>query len=133
MTVPTVPNWIAKAVVTNSGRTAAYPITGWRATRTQVIVSTEREQEIRFRLSDLREVGRDRYSPSAYHLVPPTDARLHAAARRRKLNAARGEVLWTVKKVRLQDSIDDLDLALAKLEAVRQAVVKAQASLTDLS
>jgi len=128
-----VPNWIANAIVTNRARTFAEPITGWRATKTQVIVSTASHQERRFRLDDLSEVGVDRYDPRRLTLVAPDDAELAAAARRRKLNEARGEVLWAVEKVRLQDGTDDLDLVLSKLETVRQAVVKAQAMLADLS
>jgi hypothetical protein len=134
MTEPTVPNWIAKAIVTDSRRSVAHAIRpGWRATRTQVIVSTEHEQEIRFRLGDLREVGKDRYSPNTYYLVPPTDAKLLAAEQRRALDRARNGALDAVEKARLQDGTDDLDSVLAKLETVRQAVVKAQASLADLS
>jgi hypothetical protein len=129
----TVPNWIANAVVTNRRRTVVQPITGWRATKTQVVVSCASRQEIRFRLDDLSEFGKDQYDSARLLLVAPDDAELAHAARRRKLNHARGEVLWAIEKTRLRGGTDDLDAVLTDLETIRQAVVTAQASLADLS
>lgn len=130
--MPTVPNWIAKAIVTDPQRLVSYPITSWRATKTQVVVSTATQQEIRFRLDGLTEVGKDRYNPSRYELVAPDDARLAAAQRRAVLDNARVKVMWTVEKVRLQDSRVEIDELLTKLETIRQAVVRAQASLAKV-
>lgn len=138
-TGPSVPNWIAKAVIVTPSRfghaaLTTTPIKSWRATKTQVVVETENGRERRFYLDGLVEVGSPKAHPMLYpHLAPPDSKEVVAGERGRKMTDARHLVLGAIERVRLQDSTEDLDLVLTKLEAVRQAVLQAQASLAHLS
>lgn len=134
--MPTVPNWIAKAVVltpTFMGPDIIQPTTHWRATNTQVIVQTgPGSGDLRFYLDTLTKVGSSKRALSSPRLVPPDHPAVITARREQTVAAARHAVLDEVAKQRLQDSSDDAEAAVAKLSAIRDAVDKALASLAEV-
>lgn len=133
--MPTVPNWIAKAVIYTPGygttNGSVTPILSWRATNTQVVVEVMRRGvrvERRFRLDKLTEVGQS----SSHHLprlMPPDASEVLAVQERVVVNQARSMVLNEVATQRLVDSSASADAVLTKLLAVQDAVNKAIASL----
>jgi len=137
--MPTVPNWIPRAVVYVPGYgttpARAYPITDWRATRTQVVVTYKargREIEGRFRLADLRGVSdRDRHT----YLLAPDDPRVIEARRAAKLESVLANLTTTALADRpgTPASPDRDAEAIARYAtALRDAATKALAELEPL-
>jgi hypothetical protein len=136
----TVPNWIAKAVIYESldyGRRArVIPTTGWRATKTQVIVTYDGPRgpsERRFRLADLREVR----SQNAWHgnlasLADPSEDRVVEA----RAEMVRSSAVATLKKViedtRLDASAMDAEALVLAIGRIQRAATKALAALADV-
>ena len=137
-TGPSVPNWIAKAVIVEpdryGDRATVTPVVEWRATKTQVIVRTSPTgPEQRFYLDSLTKVGRPRYFPQhRTHLAPPDNAEVLGHRRTAAVRAARSRVLDVVTSQRLQDSTTDPAALATKLLALRSAVDQALASLSGL-
>jgi len=135
MSSPTVPNWIAKAVVYVPGYTgggAIQPTTDWRATKTQVIV-TVGGRDRRFYLDTLTEVGSgNRHSTHATRLLPADAPEVLAAIRDAQVRAARNAVFLAVEKARLQDSKKGAEETLRALDSIIAAATKAMASLTEV-
>lgn len=128
MPEPTVPNWIAKAVILYSD--AAVPICEWRCTRTQVVVrTTPTGPERRFRLDDLREVGNGWTAP---RLAAPDDPRVLGVQKAAIIRKASSHVWGVIVQQRMQDSTNDAAAAAAKLLALRSAVDQALASLSEV-
>lgn len=127
----TVPNWIAKAVILNPRTGTVEPIVEWRATKTQVIVRTDkRGPERRFRLEDLAQLGESRGFPGiAIRLAAPNDPAVVAARRARAADRARGAVMLFVETQRLQDGRQDAGMVADKLIAIRDEVTLALAEL----
>lgn len=136
MFMPTVPNWIAKAVIVTpslSGDTIT-PIVGWRATGTQVIVRTSpRAPERRFYLDGLALVGQPKsFREQRIRLEPPDAPVVVRARRERVVGSARDHVIITIEKQRLQDRSTDAAETAAKLLALRTAVDQALAALAEV-
>lgn len=132
-TGPSVPNWIARAFIFSpypSGGGTLTAVASWRPTRTQVVVTDAGGRERRFRLNDLKEMGRHWPCP---RLVAPDDPQVLAVQEERATSHALAHLALAIEKQRLQDSGQTLDQAIAKLEAVRMAATEALASLADLS
>lgn len=130
-TGPSVPNWIAKAVILTpsySGPASIMKMTGWRATRTQVVVRTERGER-RFYLDGLTEVGDKNFGLMKTRLAAPNDPQAIAARRQRVVNGVLGSVLTTVNELRLQDSEQTPEAAFVKLTRLQLVVNKAMADL----
>jgi hypothetical protein len=129
-----VPNWIAKAVILTpsyGGHIRTAKTTGWRATRTQVIVNTK-SGERRFRLDTLTEVGDPHYGSMRTRLAEPSDPEIVAARSKGIISAARGDVQLAVERARLQDSGKTAEETTAALLAIRDTVNAALASLTEV-
>ncbi len=120
--MPSVPNWIPRAVIYGRWGTVT-PITGYRATRTQVVVTTAGNRERRFRLDNLHEVGRPHYGADV--LMAPDNPRVVAALRKAAISDARYVVISAVESARMQDITEDGEAALAALFTIRAAVDKA--------
>jgi len=105
----TVPSWIANAVAIKhsfgiSGG-SAYRVTGWRATKTRVMVTLEghwSRNEIAFRLDDLREVGKSSYE--ALCLFPPDAPEVVEATRKQTIRRAVASVKAKMSNTRLDAS-----------------------------
>jgi hypothetical protein len=127
-----VPNWIAKGYVyvrpRGLGPGRVYPITSWRATTTQVIVTAEGMRgEARFRLDRLREVGQ-RDNPLT--LVAPTDERVAEVQRAITVNNAVGTLKAAMdERIQADMGVEELVLTIGR---VQRAATKALAGLADL-
>jgi hypothetical protein len=136
----TVPNWIAKAVIYESldyGRRArVIPTTGWRATKTQVIVTYDGPRgpsERRFRLADLREVhSRTAWDSNLAVLADPSEDRVMQA----RVEMTRSSAVATLKSViadtRLDASAMDAEALVVAIGRIQRAATKALADLADL-
>jgi hypothetical protein len=130
-----VPNWIAKAVIFRPTRSEFAEITattGWRATRTQVIVTVDGPRgpvERRFRLDSLTEVGYPRYDRTAPQLKAPDALPVVEALKADVVYNARVTVLMALDGLRLQDSGQSAEVVAAKLAKLADAVNKALAEI----
>jgi hypothetical protein len=134
--MPTVPNWIAKAVIFTPNRRldggTVQPIAGWRATKTQVIV-TAGGRERRFYLDSLTEVGQPKdFVQLRTRLLPPDAPEVAEARRVQVIAAASAAVVAEVDRQRFQDTHTDAGAMMSKLDAVRDVVTKAIASLAEV-
>lgn len=128
-----VPTWIGKAVIYTERYGTSAPtvtaITGWRATKTQVVVFTKGRDggsvERRFSLERLTEIGRSKYDYRTPKLVPSDDERVIAAHQQREVSRALSHVLSAVTGARLQDSRTDPEDAVKKLFSLRVAIDEA--------
>lgn len=134
--MPAVPNWIGKAyAVSGYGRNRrAYPVTSWRATKTQAVVALDingRPVEYRFRLDDLREVGR---GYDGMRLVAPDSDEATEALRLAKIRAARNLLDDAVEKhaAFMRQGNYDVESVVASISNVQRAATKAMADLADL-
>lgn len=136
-TLPTVPPWIAKAVIHEEydgydRRHTMIETTGWRAAKTQVIVTVAGPRgpvERRFRLSDLTEVGGRRGDSVATLVSADSD---EAASVRRSMAVRHAlELARNAKAERLDSSMDAEALVLA-VGRMQRAATKALAVLADL-
>ena len=135
--MPSVPNWIAKAVIYTPGYASegtVMPIRGWRATQTQVIVSVVGPRgpvERRFKLDGLTEIGgSDRYRRA--RLIDPDSPEAITARRAQAIQRARAHILTAIDKQRLQDSSDDAEAMIKKMFALRVAVDEAIAQVGEV-
>lgn len=138
--MPSVPNWIPRAVILTPGygnsRGTVTPTTGWRATNTQVVVTAVNGLsgtvvERRFYLSTLTEVGQPKHRQSA-HLADPDDPEVLKALADKAIRNACGHVLAAIEKQRLQDSSTDAEATVKKLFAIRVAVDEAIAQVGEV-
>lgn len=136
--MPGVPNWIPRAVIyvpRYSGPGEITPIMGYRATRTQVIVTAPGLRgpvERRFRLSDLTEVGDKHYGSRRTRLASPDEPEVRADMRQPVVDKALASVLTAVNAERLQDGGQTADEATRKLLAVQSACAAALALLSEV-
>lgn len=131
--MPTVPNWIPRAVVyiaapgTNPG--TFVDTSGWRATRTQVIVTldTPERTEVRFYLDGLRAVGR-----RGFELLDPSDPKVERRMVSIKMRHALDDLETTMALARLSHSRGNAEELVTKISAIQRAATKALAALSDL-
>jgi hypothetical protein len=136
----TVPNWIAKAVIYESldhGRRArVIPTTGWRATKTQVIVTYDGPRgpsERRFRLDNLREVR----SQNAWHsnlasLADPSEDRVMQARAEMTRASAVATLKGVIADTRLDASAMDAEALVVAIGRIQRAATKALADLAEV-
>lgn len=135
--MPTVPNWIAKAVIYESrdyGRSAVViPITGYRATKTQVVVTCAGARgpvERRFRLDKLTELGGGTWSPHMARLLP-ADSEKVIAAQRSMVREGAIETARRVADARLNSSMS-AEQAASTISKMRDELTRALAALEPL-
>lgn len=129
--MPTVPNWIAKAVVITRDRGSdrvAYPVKSWRATKTQVIVTIDapNRAEARFYLDGLVGVGADRGA----ELVDPEVAKDRLA--RIRSNQAVSDLETAMVLARLDRVRSDPEALVTEIGKIQRAATKALAALADV-
>lgn len=137
----TVPNWIGDAVAVdlafgNVGPNAnAYPVRGWRATKTRVMVTLGGNywstNEVAFRLDDLGQVGKPPYS--AMYLLAPDDPRAIEAVRSMKIRRAVNEAKDVIRNTRLDVSSMSPEALSEALDAVMKACSAAIVTIAEES
>lgn len=134
--MPSVPNWIAKAVIIASSGSgdAVTPITEWRATKTQVIVRTRTDSsERRFYLDTLTQVGQPKYfREMRIRLEPPDSPAVLAAQRQAVIRNAQNSVSIEITRQRLQDTARSSEELAVKLTAIVDAANAALALLAEV-
>jgi predicted alpha-1,6-mannanase (GH76 family) len=135
--MPTVPNWIAKAVIYESrdhgSRADITPVLWWRATATQVVVECKRRGERverRFRLDDLREVGRGRYGAAELHSAD--DERVVRALAQNRKHDAVSTLNGVIDDTRLDASSMDAEQIVLAIDKIQRAATKALADLGEV-
>lgn len=127
--MPSVPNWIAKAVIyENSYTQAVTPTSGWRATSTQVVVTVATSRgtsERRFSLNSLIEVDTGLPLWRRAFLLAPDDPRVIWAKHEAVTRRARNHVRAALEEQRLDDSAGDVEATIKKLLAIRIALDEA--------
>lgn len=128
-----VPNWIPRAVIYETSPTErVVKIIGWRATKTQVVVTAPTHLgpvERRFKLDGLTEItGKGSWNRA--RLLPPDDNWVIKAKRAQAVRAAHAHVRAEIEK-QFQDNVD-AETAIEKLFAVRIAVDEAIAIMGEV-
>lgn len=136
--MPTVPNWIAKAVVYQSRdrglRSEVLDILSWRPTRTQVVVTVQTARghtERRFRLAGLTEIVGGRSSALPASLIPRDDPRVLKARRSQQVRTTIDDLRAALLDEQLDPSMDVEEL-LAAADRIQRAATKAVAELGEL-
>jgi hypothetical protein len=139
----TVPNWIANAVIYESldygRRIRVIPTTGWRATKTQVIVTYDGPRgpsERRFRLEDLGEVGRRQgawWHSDLATLADPSEDRVVKAQAAMLRESVVGNLKSIIDKTELDASEMDAEALAVAIDRIHSACSVAIIELGELA
>jgi hypothetical protein len=137
---PEPPAWLVPGATVYSVRALghgsdhrAIPLTVERLTNTQVVLRTSADAETRFRLSDLRQVGRDPYSSP--ELIEPADPRVLAQRNREVAKRAMAELRRAHEEVAGGALIyrNDPETALSIALRFQAAATTAVAKLSEIT
>ncbi len=128
--MPTVPSWITRAVVVESGplRTDVNAVKDWRATATQVVVILDdrKRTEIRFRVDNLRPIGAEHRGAE---LLDSRDPQTAMRILRYRADQAVEDLAGEIARIRLDKVRSDREEQAKRITVLRDKATAALAAL----